>query len=149
VNRSLGERPILAVVFTHSHVDHFGGIAAVADAEAVRSGKTLVIAPSGFMKEALSENVLAGVVMGRRAQYMYGNNLSRDTRGHVDTGLGKGPAVGGLSIIAPTVSVDRTGQELDIDGVHFVFQYVPESEAPAELTFFLPGFQAFCGAEIV
>ena len=119
------------------------------DAESVRSGKTQIVAPTGFMKEALSENVLAGAVMGRRAQYMYGNNLSRDARGHVDTGLGKGPAVGGLSIIAPTVSIDRTGQELDIDGVHFVFQYVPESEAPAELTFFLPRFQAFCGAEIV
>ncbi|HTK98688.1 MAG TPA: alkyl sulfatase dimerization domain-containing protein [Pseudomonadales bacterium] len=149
VNRSLGERPILAVVFTHSHVDHFGGIAAVVDAEAVRSGKTLVIAPSGFMKEALSENVLAGAVMGRRAQYMYGNNLSRDARGHVDTGLGKAPAVGGLSIVAPTVSIDHTGQELDVDGVRFVFQYVPDSEAPAELTFFLPRLKAFCGAEIV
>ena len=98
VNRALGERPIVAVIFTHSHVDHFGGVAAVVDPEAVRSGKTRVIAPAGFMKEALSENVLAGAVMGRRAQYMYGNNLSRDARGHVDTGLGKGPALGGLSI---------------------------------------------------
>ena len=141
VNRALGERPIVAVIFTHSHVDHFGGAASVVDAESVRSGKTQIVAPTGFMKEALSENVLAGAVMGRRAQYMYGNNLSRDARGHVDTGLGKGPAVGGLSIIAPTVSIDRTGQELDIDGVHFVFQYVPESEAPAELTFFLPTFR--------
>ncbi len=149
VNRALGERPIVAVIFTHSHVDHFGGVASVVDPEAVRSGKTQIVAPAGFMKEALSENVLAGPVMGRRAQYMYGNNLSRDARGHVDTGLGKGPAVGGLSIIAPTITIDHTGQELDIDGVHFVFQYVPDSEAPAELTFFLPRFQAFCGAEIV
>ncbi len=149
VNRALGERPIVAVIFTHSHVDHFGGVASVVDPEAVRSGKTQIVAPAGFMVEALSENVLAGPVMSRRAQYMYGNNLSRDARGHVDTGLGKGPAVGGLSIIAPTITIDHTGQELDIDGVHFVFQYVPDSEAPAEMTFFLPRLQAFCGAEIV
>jgi alkyl sulfatase BDS1-like metallo-beta-lactamase superfamily hydrolase len=149
VNRALGERPIVAVVFTHSHVDHFGGIRAVVDPEDVRSGKVRVIAPAGFVKEALSENVLAGAVMGRRAQYMYGSNLPRNARSHVDTGLGKGPALGDVSIVAPTDTIDHTGQELDVDGVHFIFQYVPDSEAPAELTFFLPRLRAFCGAEIV
>ena len=149
VNRALGERPVLAVLFTHSHVDHFGGVRAVIDPEDVRSGKVRVIAPAGFMKEALSESVLAGAVMGRRAQYMYGSGLPHNARSHVDTGLGKGPAIGDLSIVAPTDTIDHTGQELDIDSVHFVFQYVPDSEAPAELTFFLPRMRAFCGAEIV
>ncbi len=115
----------------------------------MRSGKVRVIAPAGFVQEALSENVLAGSVMGRRALYMYGSTLPRDARSHVDTGLGKGPALGEVSIVAPTDTVDHTGQELDVDGVHFVFQYVPDSEAPAELTFLLPAMKAFCGAEIV
>ncbi len=149
VNRALGERPIVAVIFTHSHADHFGGVRAVVDPEDVRSGKVRVIAPAGFMHEALSENVLAGSVMGRRALYMYGSTLPRDARSHVDTGLGKGPAIGDVALIAPTDTIDHTGQELDIDGVRFVFQYVPDSEAPAELTFMLPALKAFCGAEIV
>ena len=149
VNRTLGERPIVAVIFTHSHADHFGGIRAVVDFEDVRSGKVRVIAPAGFIKEALSENVLAGAVMGRRALYMYGSTLPRSARNHVDTGLGKAPAIGDVSIVAPTDAVDHTGQKIDIDGVQFIFQYTPDSEAPAEMTFFLPGFKAFCGAEIV
>jgi len=149
VRRELGELPIIAVIFTHSHIDHFGGVTAVIDPEDVKSGKVRVIAPLGFMKEALSENVLAGPVMARRAQYMYGSNISRSTRSHVDTGLGKGPAIGDVSIVAPTDIVDHTGQQLDIGGVPFVFQYVPDSEAPAELTFFLPRQRAWCGAEIV
>ncbi len=149
VNRALGERPIVAVIFTHSHADHFGGVRAVVNPDDVKSGKVRVIAPAGFLHEALSENVLAGAVMSRRALYMYGSTLPRDARSHVDTGLGKGPALGTVSLVAPTDTIDHTGQELDIDGVHFVFQYTPDSEAPAELTFLLPQFKAFCGAEIV
>ena len=116
VKRELGERPIVAMIYTHSHVDHFGGVTAVIDPEDVKNGKVRVIAPLGFMKEALSENVLAGPVMSRRAQYMYGNTISRSARSHVDTGLGKGPAVGDVSIVAPTDIVDHTGQQLDIGG---------------------------------
>ena len=101
------------------------------------------------MEEATSENVLAGVAMGRRATFMYGMPLARSERGHVDSGLGKGPARGTLGIAEPTDLVDHTPQEMEIDGVPFVFQYAPESEAPAELTFYLPEASAFCGAEIV
>ena len=149
VNRTLGDRPLVAIILTHSHVDHFGGIKGVTSADDVRSGKVRVIAPLKFMEEAVSENVIAGAVMGRRAQYMYGSTLSRTERGHVDTGLGKGPAFSSISILPPTDSIDHTGQSMQIDGVDFVFQYVPHSEAPAELTFYLPQFKAFCGAEIV
>jgi len=149
VNRQLGERPLVAVILTHSHIDHFGGIKGVTRAEDVQSGKVRVIAPKDFMVEAVSENVMAGTVMGRRAVYMYGASLSRTGRGHVDSGLGKGPALGSISILPPTDIVDHTGQEMEIDGVKMVFQYAPHSEAPTEITFYLPQLKAFCGAEIV
>ncbi len=141
--------PIVAVIFTHSHVDHFGGIDAVlADPQLAKTGLQIV-APRGFVEEATSENVLAGVAMGRRASYMYGLQLPRDERGHVDTGLGKSPARGTIGLAEPTVLIDHTPQELTLDGVRFLFQYVPGSEAPAELTFYLPDAKAWCGAEIV
>ncbi|MGC8490645.1 MAG: alkyl/aryl-sulfatase [Syntrophobacteraceae bacterium] len=149
VNRTLGERPLSAVIFTHSHLDHFGGIKAVTTPEDVRSGRVRIVAPKNFLAEAVSENVIAGVVMGRRAHYMYGEGLGRTPRGHVDTGLGKGAALGSVSILTPTDSIDRTGRQMTIDGIEFIFQYAPHSEAPAELTFFLPQLKAFCGAEIV
>jgi alkyl sulfatase BDS1-like metallo-beta-lactamase superfamily hydrolase len=146
--RTLGGAPIVAVVFTHSHVDHFGGVAGVLPDEASRRG-VRIVAPQGFLEEATSENVLAGVAMGRRASFMYGTPLARSPRGHVDTGLGKEPARGTIGILAPTDLVDHTGQELVLDGVRFVFQSAPHSEAPAELTFYLPDKKAWCGAEIV
>lgn len=146
--KHLGERPVVAVIFTHSHGDHFGGIDAILPA--VKDPAVLrVIAPLRFTEEATSENVLAGIAMGRRATYMYGWKLARSPRGHVDTGLGKPPAAGEIGFREPTDLIDRTPQELTIDGVRFVFQYTPESEAPAELTFYLPEHRAFCGAEIV
>jgi alkyl sulfatase BDS1-like metallo-beta-lactamase superfamily hydrolase len=146
--KALGEKPIVAVVFTHSHVDHFGGVAGVLPDDAVRAS-TRIVAPKGFIEEATSENVLAGLAMGRRATFMYGTNLDRSPRGHVDTGLGKEPSLGRLSIAVPTDLVDHTPQAMEIDGVRFVFQYAPASEAPAELTFYLPDAKAWCGAEIV
>ncbi len=144
--RHLGERPVSAVIFTHSHIDHFGGIRGVLPgaAEGVP-----IVAPARFLEEATSENVLAGIAMSRRASFMYGRRLARSERGHVDSGLGKSPAFGSVGLVAPTRLVDRTPQEMEIDGVRFVFQYAPESEAPAELTFYLPDRKAFCGAEIV
>ena len=143
----LGADPVVAVIFTHSHVDHFAGVKAVlpnGSADGVR-----VIAPKRFVEEVTSENVLAGVAMGRRASFQFGTDLPFGVRGYVDTGLGKQPLAGTTSFAIPTDFVDHTPQEMEIDGVPFVFQYTPESEAPAELAFYLPGPKAYCGAEIV
>ncbi len=149
VERELGPRPISAVIVTHSHVDHFGGIRAVLESGSTDRGALKIVAPKAFMEESISENVIAGVVMARRADYMFGAPLARSERGHVGSGLGKHPPLGTISIAEPTEVIDRTPQEMTIDGVRFVFQYAPHSEAPAELTFFLPDKRAFCGAEII
>ncbi|MFT6956628.1 MAG: alkyl sulfatase BDS1-like metallo-beta-lactamase superfamily hydrolase [Halieaceae bacterium] len=144
----LGNKKVIAVVFTHSHIDHFGGIdGAVTEVER----QTLrVIAPVGFIEESVSENIMAGTVMQRRAVFMFGRNLPVSPRGHIDTGLGKEPArSGGVSILEPTDIISETGQELTVDGVRMVFQNAGGSEAPAELTFYLPEHKAFCGAEMV
>ncbi|HXK22579.1 MAG TPA: alkyl sulfatase dimerization domain-containing protein [Myxococcota bacterium] len=143
----LGNAPIAAVIFTHSHIDHFGGVAAIAPDGDV--SKLHVIAPRRFVEEVTSENVLAGTAMGRRATYQFGLGLPVGPRGYVDTGLGKKPLAGTASFAVPTDFVDRTPQEMEVDGVPFVFTYVPDSEAPAELTFYLPAHKAWCGAEIV
>ena len=145
----LKDRPVSAVILTHSHIDHFGGVAALFKAEHLQKPHIPVIAPKGFMEEATSENIIAGIAMGRRAGYMYGKNLFPSVRGHVDNGLGKSVPFGTFGLIAPNRLVDRTPQEMTIDGVRFIFQYAPESEAPAELTFYLPHKKVFCGAELV
>jgi alkyl sulfatase BDS1-like metallo-beta-lactamase superfamily hydrolase len=142
--KQLGDAPIAAIIFTHSHLDHFAGIGALAPDASVP-----IVAPQGFFEEATSENVLAGVAMGRRASFMYGLALGDGPRGHVDTGLGIAPVRGETGILAPTVLVDHTPQEMTIDGVRFVFQYAPHTEAPAELAFYLPDRHAYCGAELV
>ena len=140
---------ISAIVFTHSHIDHFGGVLGIISQEDIASQNIPIIAPAGFMEESTSENILVGNAMSRRAVYMYGKDLSRDEYGHVDTGLGKGPAFGQFSIANPTQLVGTTPTDLKIDGVDFEFQYTPESEAPAELTFYLSKYKAFGGAELV
>ena len=147
VERELGPRPVSAVILTHSHIDHFGGVEAIEGA--LGEGPVPVIAPAGFLEEAVSENVMAGVVMARRAGYMYGTHLPRTARGHVGSGLGKHPALGRHTIAEPDIVIDHTGQTLEIDGVRMEFQYAPDTEAPAELTVFFPDFQAWCGAELV
>lgn len=147
--RHLGERPVSAVILTHSHVDHFGGIGGVLPDDPARHAAVPVVAPADFLEEATRENVIAGIPMARRASFMYGMPLARGARGHVDSGLGVEPARGTVGIARPTVTIDATPQELTLDGVRFVFQHAPHSEAPAELTFYLPDRRAFCGAEIV
>jgi alkyl sulfatase BDS1-like metallo-beta-lactamase superfamily hydrolase len=141
----LGNKPVSAIVFTHSHIDHFGGVLSVLGA----GENTEIVAPVGFMEEATSENVIAGTTMGRRSMFMFGGQLEHSPRGHVDSGLGKGPALGSAGIAAPTRTITTTGETLTLDGVDFIFQNAPGSEAPAELTFYLPQHKAFCGAEVV
>lgn len=143
----LGEKPIKAVIFTHSHIDHFGGILGLLSEDELESVE--IIAPEGFMEEATSENVIAGVTMSRRSMFMYGANLEKSARGHVGSGLGKSPSLGKPGIYTPNTLIDTTGETLTIDGVEFVFQNTPGSEAPAEFTFYLPEIKAFCGAEVV
>ncbi|MBT8065528.1 MAG: MBL fold metallo-hydrolase [Xanthomonadales bacterium] len=146
--RHLGDRPIRAMIFTHSHIDHFGGVLGVLAGEGVQAENIRIIAPEGFMEEATSENLIAGPAMSRRAMLMYGKQLARSPRGHVDSGLGISPAFGSFGLLEPTEIVDRTPQTLVIDGIEFVFQNAPNSEAPAELTFYLPHARAFNGAEV-
>lgn len=147
--KHLGEQRVTGVVFTHSHVDHFGGALGVLSAKEAADRRVPVVAPVGFMEEATSENVLVGPAMSRRAGYMYGGLLPKDARGLVDTGLGVGVAAGRIGILPPTVLVDQPTQPMTIDGVRFVFHNVPGTEAPAEMTFELPELRAFGAAELV
>ena len=148
VREHVADLPVVAVLSTHSHADHFGGIEGVADRADVESGRVRYIVPVGFIEESVSENVLAGNVMARRASYMYGNAVPPGPEGSVGAGLGPSTSTGSMALFPPTDIVDRTGQEIDIDGVRFVFQYTPGAEAPAEYCFFLPESKALCMAEI-
>jgi len=141
-----GDRPVTGVIYTHSHVDHYGGVRGVIDDAAIAGGLEIV-APDGFLKAAVSENVLVGNAMGRRATYMYGSLLPRDAKGHIDCGLGKAVSLGSVSLVPPTRSISATGERLVVDGVEMLFQVTPDTEAPAEMNFFFPGFGALCMAE--
>lgn len=140
-------KPVVAVVYSHSHIDHFAGVRGVVDGEDVKAGKVAVIAPDGFMAHAVAENVLAGNAMSRRAQYMYGPLLPAGPQGQVDTGLGKNVSRGSLSLIAPTVLVKQNMDRQVIDGVEIVFHLTPGSEAPAEMNMFFPQFRLLNMAE--
>jgi len=142
-----GDRPVTAVLYTHSHVDHFGGVKGIVDEAEVAAGAIPVIAPEGFLEHAVAENVYAGTAMSRRAQYMYGALLDKGPQGQVDAGLGKTTSLGRISLIAPTLSITRTGEEHVIDGVRMVFQLTPGTEAPAEMNIHLPDHRAMCAAE--
>ncbi|WP_337186331.1 alkyl sulfatase dimerization domain-containing protein [Phenylobacterium sp.] len=146
VRRQVRDRPVSAVIYTHSHVDHYGGVMGVLSADDVARGVPIV-APKGFLEAAVAENVLAGNVMSRRATYMYGGLLPKDPRGHVDSGLGKGTSTGRVALTPPNISIDHTGQRLNLDGVEIVFQVTPDTEAPAEMNFHFPKFRALCMAE--
>lgn len=145
--RHRGDRPIVAVIFTHSHLDHFGGVLGIVDAEDVNEGRVEIVAPAGFMEHAISENVFAGTAMARRAGYMYGAALDRGPSGQVGAGLGLTLSTGETTLLVPTVDVAATGETLTFDGVEFEFQLAPNTEAPAEMHFFVPRYNALCMAE--
>lgn len=142
-----GERAVSAVVYTHSHVDHFGGVLGVTTQADVDAGRVPVIAPEGFTAHAVQENVYAGTAMTRRAAYMYGTALERGPRGQVGCGLGQAPSTGEVAIIVPTIDITTTGETHTIDGVQIEFQMAPGTEAPAEMHFYFPKFRALCMAE--
>lgn len=141
-----GGRPVMGVIYTHSHVDHFGGVKGVISQDDVDGGVP-VIAPQGFLESAIAENVYAGTAMARRAGYMYGAALPRGPEGGIGAGLGQTTSTGTVSLIAPTTEITRTGQELAVDGVRMIFQLAPGTEAPAEMHFLFPDRSALCMAE--
>ncbi len=142
-----GERRVSGVIYSHSHVDHWGGVKGVVSQAEVESGQVPVWAPEGFMDFAISENVLSGTAMMRRAEYMMAPRLPRGERGQLDAGIGKTTSSGTVTLIAPTNEVTETGQEEEVDGVRIVFQMVPDSEAPAEMNFHFPELRALCVPE--
>lgn len=146
-NSTLGERPVTSVIYTHSHVDHYGGVEGVTNKEAVDAGEVRIIAPEGFLHEVVSENVIAGPAMGRRALYQFGPLIPPGEFGHIDNGLGKGLPLGTMGLIAPTEEISATGTELMIDGIRVVFQHTPDTEAPAEMNFHFPDHRLLCMAE--
>jgi alkyl sulfatase BDS1-like metallo-beta-lactamase superfamily hydrolase len=146
-NEHLGARPVTAVIYTHSHIDHFGGVLGVTTQAEVDAGKCRVIAPEGFLHETVLENVIAGPAMARRSGYQFGSQLPAAATGHIDSGLGKSVPLGASGLIAPTEDITYTGEELVVDGVRIVFQLTPETEAPAEMNFFFPDHGWLCMAE--
>jgi alkyl sulfatase BDS1-like metallo-beta-lactamase superfamily hydrolase len=147
INEKLGSRPVVAVVFSHSHGDHFGGVRGVVDEADVKSGKVPVIAPAGFMEHAVSENVYAGNAMTRRMFFQYGVLLPRSPFGHVDQSIGKNTATGNIGLIEPTRYITKDFEPLTVDGVTMEFQNTPGTEAPAEMNTYFPQFKAFWAAE--
>lgn len=147
INEKLGKRPVVAVIYSHSHVDHFGGVHGVVDEADVVSGKVAVIAPEGFLEAAISENVFAGNAMSRRTQYQYGVLLARSPFGHVDQAIGKNVANGNTGLIAPNRLIRGDFETVTIDGVEMVFQNTPDTEAPVEMNTYFPQFKAFWAAE--
>lgn len=142
-----GERPVVAVIYTHSHVDHFGGVLGVTTQADVDAGKVAVIAPEGFTEHAVQENVYAGTAMARRATYMYGTQLPIGMQGQVGCGLGQRTSTGEVALIVPTIDITRTGETHTFDGVEIEFQMAPGTEAPAEMHFYFARYRALCMAE--
>ncbi len=136
-----GDRPVTAVIYTHAHVDHFGGVHGVLD------GPVPILAPHGFMESAVAENVYAGIAMSRRAMFMYGVSLEKGPAGQIGCGLGMTTSTGSIGLVAPTIDITRTGQEEVLDGVRIVFQLTPGTECPAEMNFHFPDRRALCMAE--
>ncbi len=149
INEKLGKRPVVGVVYSHSHGDHFGGVRGVVDEADVASGKVMLIAPSGFMDAAISENVMAGTAMNRRMQWQYAVLLERNPFGHVDQSIGKNVAAGAAGLIAPNRLISKEFEEITLDGVTMVFQNAPDTEAPVEMNTWFPQFKAFWSSEII
>ncbi|MEW1549966.1 alkyl/aryl-sulfatase [Streptomyces tsukubensis] len=142
-----GDRPVKAVVYTHSHADHYGGTKGFVTQQQVDSGEVTILAPEGFVEHAVAENVYAGTAMNRRAGYMYGAALDRGPRGQVGAGLGQTLSTGEVTFVPPTRLVTTTGHQETVDGVRMVFQMAPGTEAPAEMLIHLPDHRALCAAE--
>ena len=145
--RTLGDKPVRAVIYTHSHADHFGGVRGVVEQGDVDAGRVQIIAPDGFLEHAVGENVIAGPAMSRRATFQFGANLAPGPQGQMTSGIGPATPVGTITLIAPTKSITHTGETVTIDGVQIVFQYTPGTEAPSEMNFYLPQFRALCLSE--
>jgi len=146
-NATEAERPIRAIIYTHSHLDHFGGVKGVINEEYVQAGKVTVIAPNGFLEAAVSENLLAGNATVRRSMYSYGPRLPKGARGQVDAGIGKVVSTGEQTLIAPTDTIQQDGEKRTLDGVEIEFLLAPETEAPVEMLMYFPRFKAICAAE--
>ncbi|MCW3171884.1 alkyl/aryl-sulfatase [Shewanella subflava] len=147
INQQLGPRPVVAIVYSHSHIDHYGGATGLATVDDVASGKVQVIAPEHFTEHAVSENVIAGNAMGRRAVYMYGALLPRNEKGGVNGGLGMTVSTGLAGLLVPNKEIAKTGESITVDGVDMVFQMTPGTEAPAEMNTWFPQFKALWMAE--
>lgn len=141
------KKPVVAVIYSHSHVDHFGGVRGVVSEDDVKSGKVTIVAPDGFLDAAISENVMAGNAMSRRASYMYGTLLPQCPTGQVGAGLGPTTSLGTVTLIAPTDVIKQNGETRTIAGLDFEFWMAPDSEAPSEMFFYIPAMKALCTAE--
>ncbi len=148
VNRELGQRPVTAVIFSHSHADHFGGVRGIINAADAKSGKVAVIAPEHFLMETSSENVIAGGAMGRRANYQFGGNLTPGLQGQMGSGIGAAISAGEITLVTPNDDIRKTGETRVVDGVTLEFQMAPNSEAPAEMNVYIPSARTFLAAEI-
>lgn len=148
--KHLGEHKVKAIIFTHSHIDHFGGVQGILqNLDDTEKADLQIIAPVGFEEEATSENIIAGTAMSRRAMYMYGKRLAKNERGHIGSGLGKGPAFGTFGIQSPSILIGAGDTKIEVDGLRIHFQSVSGSEASAEFVFSIPEYKAFCGAELL
>jgi alkyl sulfatase BDS1-like metallo-beta-lactamase superfamily hydrolase len=147
VEEHVGKKPVLAVIYSHSHGDHYGGVLGITTREDVAAGKVKIIAPDGFLHHAVSENIIAGPAMARRARYQFGLTLPRGADGEMTSGLGPALSRGNASLIAPTDTIVKTGQAMTVGDVTMEFQLTPGTEAPAEMNFYLPGMRALFMAE--
>ena len=149
LKKNVEDLPITGVIVTHSHIDHFGGLKGLVSEKDIKERKIPFVAPETFFEESISENLIAGNAMSRRASYMYGALLPKDEKGTVDAGLGKGVSIGTSTILEPNKIIEKTGEVLKIDGVEFEFLMANGTEAPAEFMFYIPKYKAFCGAEVI